>query len=184
MIGNNLSVTLAVDAGEAAFSFEPLFGHVKSLLDHRCLFEDEPRFQNSPSTLELVTEYVAKDLFGRPLAGARWVSVEVCELDRFRCTMRPGQEGLSLSFRHRNLTLEIHGTAQPATGILVCREEILRKVDETFAAFAPIPGESQNQWSERLFMALKSRIPTLGETTVDLGRHRSVRLAQGPSPLR
>lgn len=175
-LGNNLTVKMSV-AAEGDFRFEPWLERVKSRLDHRCLFEDEPRFFKQPSTLEAVAAYVAEDLFEQPLPAARWVAVEVSELGRFRCKVEPGSHNLRLSLRHRNLQIEIQGPLDAVTGQVAPREQVLAQIDRVFAEFPVIAGESEAQWCERLFIALKKRIPTLCEATVDLGRHRSVRLA-------
>jgi hypothetical protein len=115
-----------------------------------------------------MTESLAHELFDQKLNNARWVSVEVTELDRFRCTAIPGG-GLHSGVRHRNLNLDLRGTFD--------RAAILDSIDAVFAQFAVIPDETEAAWGERLFIALKKHIPILESATVDLGCHRCLWLA-------
>lgn len=177
-VGGNLRVELAVATDNSEpFMFAPYRERIKARLDHRCLFEDEPIFFAKPSTLEAVTHFVARDIFQIPPSGAQWSSLTIWELDRYSCTVTPESMELRLTIQHRNLTLTVEGRMDPTTHEAVSRSKAIAHVDQVFKDF-------NGTVRERLFTALKAGIPGLSEAVVDLGSHRSVRLADDPSSLR
>ena len=98
-------------------------------------------------------------------------------LDRYGCTVTPESTELRLTIQHRNLTLIIGGRMDATTHEAVSRSTTIAHVDQVFKDF-------NGTVRERLFTALKAGIPGLNEAVVDLGSHRSVRLAEDPSTLR
>jgi len=175
-VGGNFRVELAVETmGDEPVALEPYLERIKHRLDHRCLFEDEPEFRAKPSSLEAIAKLAAGEIFQARLEGARWSSLTVTELDRVACTVTPDFR-VSMRIRHRNLTLTLGRAAEWS--------DVAAHVDRVFARFLAESSENEFIWGRSLFEALKAGIPDLTEALVDLGRHRSLRLADDPSALR
>ncbi len=173
-VGSNLRVDLEV-AGALSFDFQPVSLKIKSLLDHRSLFDDEPEFLESPSTLEGVTCFLAREIFQTPLAEGRWNSLTVWELDRYGCRVRPELRGVEFTLAHRNLLLTFQSDVNPESQLAVDRASVERVLEEIFTQFSRGSNEPEFIWLERLFQVLQNRLAGLTSLVVDLGSHKIMR---------
>ena len=173
-IGNNLRLEpqlLAPPEVDEVLLDRPLL-RLKSLMDHRCLFEDVEAFQTLPSTLERITEYLATELFAQPLWVGHWDSMTVWETARLGYTCRAGSRMAQLHFKKRNLILTLAATVDLETGLSFSRETLDSAVEKVFAAQASTSELDLTRWSQQLFEALKLELKPLQRLRIDLGRHQ------------
>lgn len=168
-VGGNFRVELAVETPSGVpVEFGPYQERIKVLLDHQCLCA-------KPSSLEHITRLAAGEIFQAEVNGGRWNSLTVTELDRRSCTIFP-DHSMRTTIKIRNLTLTVNGFAEA--------EGIDAYVDRVFASLCAKSSENEFIWGQQLFRDLAAGIPALTEVLVDLGRHRSLRLADDASALR
>ncbi len=166
-LGNNLIVEFAGDSEDAR--------RVKKLLDHRCLYKDEPRFLEVASTLERIAQWMANEL-NRP--------VSVIEADRLKCLASPSSLEVEMSVRCRNLWLGFQVQVDSETGLGLDRREVPPIVDAVFKDFSSLRSQDEGAWGDALWKALSAKLKYLKWVTVDLGRQRTLRLADHPQQPR
>jgi 6-pyruvoyl-tetrahydropterin synthase len=129
-IGANMTIWLEV-AGEldAATqllipenSLQPALSRLKSLLDHRCLFEVEPWFRNRVPTLENIVIFLSERI-DRP-----WHSLTVQENENWRVQILNGQPELLVTYMWMDGFTKMEATAQAVldeeTGLARSRENM------------------------------------------------------------
>lgn len=181
-VGSNLRVELEVQGEE--FDFFPVAKRIKSLLDHRSLFDDEPAFLERPSTLEGVSCFLAEQIFQTPVQNGRWSALTVWELDRYACRVEPGSTAVDFSLSFRNLLLTFRGPVNPESLLAVDRGPVERALEEIFIQFSTGNNEPEFIWLERLFKVLQNRLPGLFSLQVDLGSHKLMKVDDSLKSLR
>lgn len=166
-LGNNLIVEFAGDLEDVR--------SVKKLLDHRCLYKDERQFLEIASTLERIAQWIANEL-SRP--------VTVTETDCLKCRAEPSSSMVEMSVRCRNLWLGFQVPVSPETGLALDRMKIPLVVDKVFKDFSSQRSQDEQAWGQALWKALSDELKNLKWVTVDLGRQRTLRLADAPSQTR
>lgn len=172
-VGSNLRV----DIGLLATCREPLTNaltKIKAVTDHRCLFEDVPRFQKVPSTLERITQYLAEHVFAQSLEDGQWLWLDVHENGGLVCRARPHLQSMELTIKVRNLSLQIKGLVQEPSGLLIERSAASRAVDCEFLKVRDIKNSDESAWAHTLFENLQIKVKGLSGMAVDLGCHRTI----------
>lgn len=183
-VGHNMVVVTAIQ-GQVAQDvgvFAPVSGWkeidraVKSLLDHRCLFEVEAYFKQRVSTLENIGVFVAESLFAQPPplapgASGEWSHVRVHEDRHWAVTCRNGREkNVELHYacdqnRERGrwrFELTMVRSIDATSGLAVHRGEIRRQVDAALKVLPPAAENSgEASFVEDLFVRLDTNLKGL-----------------------
>ena len=166
-VGANLRLELS--AGDER-DLQPGVARLKRLVDHRALAEDFAEFARTPSTLENLT------LFLSTRHGvATWRRLTIHEDDRLSCVATHDGR-LTLRERVYNLTLEVAGAVEPASGLLINRDELGRAVGAVAPRFAEAAPDSRAEWTRRLYLALRAEVPRLRALEVALNPRESLRV--------
>ena len=170
-VGSNMILRLEAE-GDVSVDFKAALQALKAQVDHRCLFEDVERFKDEPSTLERVTEFLARSAFSQPLpAGQKWVSLSVSESPWTLARAFVDAGDLEMEARIHNLTLRLRGRVDESTGLLLERGSIEAAVKDL--DLKPTTLSSQ-AWAEALLSKCKSKVKNLKGLTVDLGRQGKI----------
>jgi hypothetical protein len=170
-IGSNMILQLRAK-GDAPVDFTAALKALKAQVDHRCLFEDVERFQSEPSTLERVTEFLAQSAFAQALPdGQSWFSLSVSENPWMLARAFADASDLEMEIRVHNLTLQLRGSVDPATGLLLERGTVESAVKNLNLKPTEL---SSRAWAEDLLFKLKSKVKNLKGVTVDLGRQEKI----------
>lgn len=174
-LGGNFRVKLSAHLnGAEEIDWAPWIRDVKARIDHHCFFTDFALFQAQASTLERIARFLGDSVFSRPLASAAWFSLTVEESDRLGCTVYPQRDEVDLHVKTRNLHVCLRRPVDAVTGLAAARDEVERAVLALAPEFAEDQGESETQWSQRLFLALAEKIKNLQELRIDSGQQRSL----------
>ncbi len=162
-VGSNIRVESEI-AVEGDFDFAPIAEKIKSRLDHRCL----------PYTLESLATELSREMFGFPLPGqARWRSLTLWELDRYAVRVEPGSVAtVDFLLQYRNLLLQFRQPVEAESKLSVSRVASEQALAEIFTRFSTGSNEPEFIWLNRLFAAIRSRLPGVMALTVDLGSHK------------
>lgn len=171
-VGSNLRVESEVTvAGD--FDFRPVADWIKSRLDHRCLMDEVGEFATEPCTLESVATYLGREVFARSFVGVEsWQALTLWELDRYAVRIEPGRSTVDFLLQYRNLLLKFHAPVDPSSRLAVSRVESEQALAEIFVGFSAGSNEGELIWLERLFSAIRARLPAVNALTVDLGSHK------------
>ncbi len=154
-IGSNLCLEVAQHTeltGDEGVLLAPL-QHLKSLVDHQCLFDEPHALAGRPSTLENITAYLLSQ------AGACH-SVTVAETERLWCRMtRESASSVEMFFRQGPLTVSLRAEVDPLSGLAVSRASVLAVLSRQFGS------------REVLIATLKKEIKNFKSARIDLGRH-------------
>jgi hypothetical protein len=173
-MGSNLRVEVALSSTNPVDerALLPALRRLQAAVDHQCLFLDSSPMRIS--TLENISLHLSEMLFNEPAAQGNWESLTVWESERLACTVRPDREEVTMTFRMRNLTLEIAAAVDSASGIAVARAPIHRAVEDLYVKLNEFHNSDAEAWSRALFTHLASAIGGLNSLRVDLGRHTSL----------
>lgn len=166
-VGGNWRIELALGNSEARDSVE----HLKTLLDHRCLFTDVEPFLEAASTLERVTLYLASQIPGS------WQALRVFESERLYCSVKPGSDEVEITQRENNLWLALRGKVNKETGLLLPRATVTQQVIKLFKERGNEQMADERKWSQMLFRHLREALPLLESLRIDLGRDRYIFLS-------
>lgn len=158
-VGSNLKVVI-----EGEGPLETAWTLLKAHLDHKSLDQVDPRFKNSPSTLESIALFIADVLL--PTCDAKWSSVTVWELDdRRACRVERSQRAGALTMieNYRNLTLTLKANIDPDSLLALSRNCVANAVDQVFLA-------GKGRWDLKQREALEKALPGLVDVAIDLGR--------------
>jgi len=168
-IGSNLDVECTVAGVMDESLLQAPCLNIKNRVDHRCLFEPGHELVNSPSTLEIITDWLAHQLFAWPLSEGTWHSIRVHESPELSCLqMKDGER--ELEFKALNLTLTLKAKLDSESGLMISRDRLRQSVRSVFLDFGARQNEDLEQWGRALFAAFKAQFPELHRLRVDLAR--------------
>jgi hypothetical protein len=174
-MGGNWRVELGADVGAGERpDLEPHLTFLKSILDHRCLWEDVEAFRSEPSTPEAVCAHLAPLTFQRVLNCGKWSSLTIHESDRLSFTAWADGRAMSAEYKVNNLTLTCQARWQKDTNLALSREQITQAVRGLYEKYREPSADSVDVWAQSLKTRLKGHVENLIRLRVDLGRDRHI----------
>ena len=153
-LGANFEIALTWKTTEPSVKPLAALEFVKSLLDHRCLFKDEPEFAHTSSTLENITLFVVKRLQEEKLRHSiDWVLLQVRESQNLSAVYDFKSASLSLTLDFQfpiqwktragrwgggewKVQLELAKPLDKETGLLLRRLEKWQEIEGVISPFA------------------------------------------------
>jgi hypothetical protein len=149
---------------------------LKTLVDHKSIFDDFSTFASRASTLEVLTQFLSGKLFSKPLRQGRWHSLRVWQGEKLSCRAFNGTANLELRMRVGDLWLTFSGPIAAETGLVAVREQVFRNVQQTYSNLQKTEFGERADW---VFKQLQSQMESLTRIEIDLTRQKYLALHAG-----
>jgi len=167
-VGSNLELTLTTPLAEDP---SEQLKKLKSLIDHKCLYLDEPEFLQAPSTTEAIAQFLANRIEGP------WHCLKLIENKKWAVIIEPDKPSVLVEEKAFNLMSRRRLIVDLSSRLAGPRDALEKAARLVAPAFAEArPNETEPEWAKRFASALANTLSGLEELRIDIGGQRFLRV--------